>query len=137
MSCSVAWRTLRLRITIPSARSARMPTSLAGSIGAPSPDCDAARVDHDVVGRDARPLDLEVAANARPEVGDPVPVLERRVRRVGVARLAAQHRDQVLVVGAVELPLVGERAVSPRSFVIPYCAQLGSYVGAALDSGSV
>ena len=40
---------------------------------------DAARVDHDVVGRDARALDLEVAADARPEVGDPVPVLERRV----------------------------------------------------------
>ena len=65
----------------------------------------------DVVGADARALDLQVAADARPEVGDPVAVLERRVAgRIAGAGRAAQHRDQVLVVGAVELVRVGERA---------------------------
>ena len=46
------------------------------------------------------------------------------------ARRAAQHRDQVLVVGAVELALVGERARLALSLRIPYCAQAGSCVGA-------
>ena len=47
------------------------------------------------------------------------------------------HRDQVLVVGAVELVLVGERARFAPVVVIWYCAQAGSWVGASRESGSV
>ena len=42
---------------------------------------DVAGVDDDVVGADARALELDVAADAGPDVGDPVAVVERRLRR--------------------------------------------------------
>jgi hypothetical protein len=60
---------------------------------------DAAAVDDHVVGADAGPLHLEVAAEARSRVRDGPPLGQRRLRgrRAG---LAADHRDQVLVVGA-------------------------------------
>ena len=71
---------------------------------------DASGVDRHVVGGDAGALDLQVAADARPEVGDAVAVFQRRLRRRGGAGRAAEDRDQVLVVGAVILVLVGDRA---------------------------
>ncbi len=67
-------------------------------------------LDDDVVGTDARALELQVAADAGTGVRDAVPVDERRVgHRVG-AHVPADHRDQVGVIGAVELVLVRERA---------------------------
>ena len=68
-----------------------------------------AGVDHNVLRTRPRPLDLKVAADARPEVDlrDPVAVQLRRRRRAGAKR-ASQHLDQVLVVRAAELVAVGE-----------------------------
>ena len=111
--CSCAWRTVTLRSTKPSARSARMPTSffepIAGGTAVAGLATRPASID-DVVGAHARALDLEVAADAAAEVGDPVAVPARRLAERFPARPAAHHRDQVLVVGAVELVLVGDRA---------------------------
>ena len=69
-----------------------------------------AGVDHHVVRADSRALDLEVAADARPEVGDPVPVLQRRLRVRSRPERTAHHRDQVLIVRALELVGVGHGA---------------------------
>ena len=109
MSCSLAWRTLTLRSTKPSARSARMPTSLAESIGAPSPDA-------------TRPASIVTSSGDTP---DPSICRLQRMQgpRSGMpwrssaggcgggvrAGLAPDHRDQVLVVGAVVLVFVGDR----------------------------
>ena len=66
-------------------------------------------VDDDVVGAHARALELEVAAQAGPVVGDAVAVVERRLRRRRPG-LAADDRDQLLVVGASRDVAVGVRA---------------------------
>jgi len=68
-----------------------------------------AGLDDDVVGADARALDLQVAADARAEVGDPVAVLERRVGVLAGPLAAPDHGDQVRVVGAVDLVGVRQR----------------------------
>ena len=54
------------------------PDVLDGTVRSAVAGLHAARVDDYVVRTDARPLDLEVAADARSEVGDPVPILEWR-----------------------------------------------------------
>jgi hypothetical protein len=69
-----------------------------------------ARLDHDVVGAHAGALELEVAADARPRARYSVAVLARRVRHLALADPAADHGDEVRVVGAVDLVGVGERA---------------------------
>lgn len=68
-----------------------------------------AALNDDVVGAHTRPLDLQVAADAWPRVRDPVAVDGRRLRDLDVCYRPADHRDQVLVVGAGGLVLVGER----------------------------
>jgi hypothetical protein len=69
-----------------------------------------AAVDHNVVRAHACALDLEVAADARAVVGDAVAILRRRLRWRIRTGLAADHRDQVLVVRAGHLVAVGDRA---------------------------
>ena len=77
---------------------------------APLPDSDPAGVDHDVVGRRPRALDLQVAADAGAEVGDAVrvrPAGEARLRILSRAEPAADHGHQALGVRAVVLVGVG------------------------------
>ncbi len=109
MSCSFTCRAVMLRSTKPSARSARIATSLTGPDRPAVAGRDPPGVDDHVVGAHARALDLEVAADAAAEVGDPAPVLERRLRVGARPDGPSDHRDQVLVVGAVELVGVGDR----------------------------
>ena len=110
MPCSAACAAVRLRITKPSARSARMPTSLSGSDAAQLRLRVLGEVDHHVLGLRARAVDLEVAADARALVRHAVAVLGRRVRHRLVRERPALEVDQVLVVRAVHLVAEGRRA---------------------------
>jgi hypothetical protein len=75
-----------------------------------------AGVHHHVLRLRSRPLDLEVAPHARAEVRDAVPI--RLGRRWGaLARPAAEHVDERLVVGAVPLVAVGEPHRPPAAEV--------------------
>src|SRR3954452_22208792 len=111
MPCSLAWRTLTLRRTKPSARSARTPTSFAvpTPLGPPSP-------------LDASPASMITSSALTPEpsicrlqrMHGPRSGIPWRFSRGGIGGggapgLSADHRDQVLVVGAVVLVGVGER----------------------------
>src|SRR6476469_7322501 len=104
MSCSVAWRTLTFRRTNPSARSARMPTSLTGPIGAPSPEATRPASIVTSSGETPDPSIWRLQRMQGPRSGIPC----RSVR--GGCGGAAEHGDQVLVVGAVELVRVGDRS---------------------------
>jgi hypothetical protein len=59
-------------------------------------------VDHHIVGAHARSFDLQVAANAGSAAGNPVSIGQRRLRILSTDR-PANHGDQILVVGAVDL----------------------------------
>src|SRR5215208_6058862 len=112
MPCSAACRTFRFRRTKPSARSARIATSFFDPtpLGPPVARLGLARLDDDVVRAHARSFHLEVAADARSVVGDAMPIPARRIGRWLLAGLSPEDRDQVLVVRAVPLVLVGECA---------------------------
>src|SRR5439155_15560258 len=76
---------------------------------------DAPGVDDDVVRRRPRALDLQVAADAAPQVRDPVRIgpAERRGRRILTgAERAPDHRDERLRVRAVVLVLVRQPAAA-------------------------
>ena len=83
---------------------------LDGSDRRPVAGGGVAGVDRHRVGRSARALDLKVAADAWPRIRDHVPVDTGWLRHRRVRQRPSQDRDQVLIVRALDLVCVGDRA---------------------------